>query len=89
MGEPMCRNLASKSGKPVIGFDRVDAPLERLAGVGVKRAVSLAELAKQADVIFLGAARAESMCRRYVMVMTVCSDMPRRGTPSLISAPLR
>ncbi|OYW57574.1 MAG: hypothetical protein B7Z30_11230, partial [Rhizobiales bacterium 12-68-15] len=22
MGEPMCRNLAQKSGRPVIGFDR-------------------------------------------------------------------
>ncbi len=53
MGEPMCRNLANKSGKPVIGFDRVEAPLERLAGFGVKRAVSLVELAKQADVIFM------------------------------------
>jgi 3-hydroxyisobutyrate dehydrogenase-like beta-hydroxyacid dehydrogenase len=53
MGEPICRNLASKSGMPVFGFDRVDAPLERLAGVGVKRAASLAEVARQADVIFM------------------------------------
>ncbi|MBV9066755.1 MAG: NAD(P)-dependent oxidoreductase, partial [Methylobacteriaceae bacterium] len=30
MGEPMCRNLAQKSGRPVIAFDRDRAPLERL-----------------------------------------------------------
>lgn len=53
MGEPMCRNLAKKSGVPVYGFDRADAPLERLAEAGVKRAASLAELAKLCDVIFM------------------------------------
>lgn len=53
MGEPICRNLARKSGRPVIGFDPADAPLQRLAGVGVTRAVSLAALAEQSSVIFL------------------------------------
>lgn len=53
MGEPMCRNLAQKSGRPVIGFDRADAPLERLAAVGVTRAASLAALAQACDVIFM------------------------------------
>lgn len=53
MGEPMCRNLARKSGRPVIGFDRADAPLERLAAFGVTRALSLAELAQACDVIFM------------------------------------
>jgi 3-hydroxyisobutyrate dehydrogenase-like beta-hydroxyacid dehydrogenase len=53
MGEPMCRNLARKSGVPVFGFDRAAAPLQRLAEAGVKRANSLAELAKQCDVIFM------------------------------------
>jgi 3-hydroxyisobutyrate dehydrogenase-like beta-hydroxyacid dehydrogenase len=53
MGEPMCRNLATKSGLPVHGFDRADAPLERLAAAGVKRAASVSELATQCDVIFL------------------------------------
>lgn len=53
MGEPMCRNLACKTGLPVFGFDRADAPLQRLAEVGVKRAASLAELATQCDVIFM------------------------------------
>ncbi len=53
MGEPMCRNLATKSGMPVFGFDRADAPLERLAAVGVTRAASLADLATRCDVIFM------------------------------------
>ncbi|MBI5128657.1 MAG: NAD(P)-dependent oxidoreductase [Rhodopseudomonas palustris] len=53
MGEPMCRNLARKSGSPVLGFDRADEPLQRLAEVGVKRAASLADLARDADVIFM------------------------------------
>ncbi|WP_283809341.1 NAD(P)-dependent oxidoreductase [Rhodopseudomonas palustris] len=53
MGEPMCRNLARKSGAEVLGFDRADAPLQRLAEAGVKRAASLADLARDADVIFM------------------------------------
>jgi 3-hydroxyisobutyrate dehydrogenase-like beta-hydroxyacid dehydrogenase len=53
MGEPMCRNLARKSGVPVYGFDRAEAPLARLAEAGVKRAASLAELADVCDVIFM------------------------------------
>src|SRR6201999_2699125 len=53
MGEPMCRNLARKSGEPVFGFDQADAPLQRLAEAGVKRAASLADLAGQCDVIFM------------------------------------
>lgn len=53
MGEPICRNLARKSGKSVVGFDLADAPLQRLAGAGVVRAASLASLAEQCGVIFL------------------------------------
>ena len=53
MGEPMCRNLAQKSGRPVLGFDRADAPLERLAAFGVSRADSLSALAASCDVILM------------------------------------
>lgn len=53
MGEPICRNLARKSGKSVVGFDLADAPLQRLVGAGVARAASLASLAEQCGVIFL------------------------------------
>jgi len=53
MGEPMCRNLAHKSGSPVMAYDRRAAPLQRLAAFGVKTAGSVTELAKAADVIFM------------------------------------
>jgi 3-hydroxyisobutyrate dehydrogenase-like beta-hydroxyacid dehydrogenase len=53
MGEPICRNLAFKSGSKVFGFDRADASLERLAESGVTRAASLADLAAKCDVIFM------------------------------------
>ncbi|HVV40660.1 MAG TPA: NAD(P)-dependent oxidoreductase [Nitrobacter sp.] len=53
MGEPICRNLARKSGRPVVGFDLADEPLQRLAAAGVTRAASLADLAAQCGVIFM------------------------------------
>jgi 3-hydroxyisobutyrate dehydrogenase-like beta-hydroxyacid dehydrogenase len=53
MGEPMCRNLASRSGQKVIGFDRALEPLSRLKAVGVEAAASLKVLAEACGVIFL------------------------------------
>lgn len=53
MGEPMCRNLAKKSGASVLGYDRDAAPLQRLAEFGVTCAASLVELAAACDIIFL------------------------------------
>ena len=53
MGEPMCRNLARKSGRPVVAFDPRREPLERLAADGVAAAASVADLAAQADLVFL------------------------------------
>ena len=38
MGEPMCRNLAKKSGLKVMAADRDPAPLQRLAADGVQTA---------------------------------------------------
>ena len=52
MGEPMCRNLSTKSGLKLMAFDRREEPLTRLAQVGVTRADSLAEMAASA-VVFL------------------------------------
>jgi 3-hydroxyisobutyrate dehydrogenase-like beta-hydroxyacid dehydrogenase len=53
MGEPMCRNLATKSGLQVVGYDRDPAPLERLVRHGVTRGASVRHAAHGADVIFL------------------------------------
>lgn len=53
MGEPMCRNLARKSGRGVLGFDRATEPLARLQEVGVKAADSLATLARDCGTTFM------------------------------------
>jgi len=53
MGEPMCRNLARRQRGKVLAHDLRPEPLERLAVDGVAAARSVAELASQADVIFL------------------------------------
>lgn len=53
MGEPMCRNLAMKSGADVIGYDLAPAPLERLGVQGVTAAATVAAVARASDVMFL------------------------------------
>jgi 3-hydroxyisobutyrate dehydrogenase-like beta-hydroxyacid dehydrogenase len=53
MGEPMCRNLAEKSGRSVIAFDREPAPLERLKAAGVEPAESIEALARACDTVFM------------------------------------
>lgn len=53
MGEPMCRNLATKSGHPVVAYDQRTGPLERLREQGVTAANSVQQVATSADVIFL------------------------------------
>lgn len=66
MGEPMCRNLARKSGGVVTAYDRAEAPLARLAADGVKAAGSVAALAAASDVIFLclpSGKHVEAVCR--------------------------
>src|SRR6266536_3851945 len=53
MGEPMCRNLARKSGAPVIALDLRSEPIERLEAAGVKPAASVREIVQEAGVIML------------------------------------
>lgn len=53
MGEPMCRNLARKSGARVVAFDARPEPLEALARDRVERGASAADVARRADTIFL------------------------------------
>ena len=65
MGEPMCRNLAAKSGHSVIAYDQRTDPLERLREQGVRSATNLKQLAESADVIFLAlpsGSHVESVC---------------------------
>jgi 3-hydroxyisobutyrate dehydrogenase-like beta-hydroxyacid dehydrogenase len=53
MGEPMCRNLARKSGLAVRAHDRDPAPLQRLADEGVQIANSAAAAMQGSEVVFL------------------------------------
>jgi 3-hydroxyisobutyrate dehydrogenase-like beta-hydroxyacid dehydrogenase len=53
MGEPMCRNLLAKGGRPVFGTDRRREPVERLREKGLKACASIAEVARAADAVFL------------------------------------
>lgn len=64
MGEPMCRNLARKSGIEVLAADRDNAPLERLAADGVK-AASIDEITESCRTILLslpGGKEVEQIC---------------------------
>jgi 3-hydroxyisobutyrate dehydrogenase-like beta-hydroxyacid dehydrogenase len=65
MGEPMCRNLAQKSGRRVIAWDPQLAPLARLRAHGVQAAPSAGELALSASVVVMclpGGAQRVSRC---------------------------
>jgi 3-hydroxyisobutyrate dehydrogenase-like beta-hydroxyacid dehydrogenase len=52
MGEPICRNLLKKSGRPVTAFDLSPEPLARLREEGAAVAASVADVVRQADVAF-------------------------------------
>jgi len=65
MGEPMCRNLAAKSGARVLAWDLSPAPLERLRASGVAVGRSPAEVVARASVLFLclpGGAQLRALC---------------------------
>lgn len=53
MGEPICRNLAKKSGKRVLAFDLSQEPLARLRAEGAEAAGSVADAIRQSDLVFL------------------------------------
>jgi 3-hydroxyisobutyrate dehydrogenase-like beta-hydroxyacid dehydrogenase len=53
MGEPMCRNLARRSGARVVAFDVRPEPLAALAADGVERAASVADVVARAHTIFV------------------------------------
>jgi 3-hydroxyisobutyrate dehydrogenase-like beta-hydroxyacid dehydrogenase len=53
VGEPMCRNLVTKTRLPVYGTDLKREPVERLTANGLKGCASIADVARQADCIFL------------------------------------
>jgi 3-hydroxyisobutyrate dehydrogenase-like beta-hydroxyacid dehydrogenase len=65
MGEPMCRNLATKGRWPVTAFDLNAAPMERLATHGVQRGTSAATVLRGADTVLLslpGGKELQALC---------------------------
>ena len=86
MGEPMCENLARKSGHPVYATDLRKEPLDRLLAAGVKACGSVAEVAQRADLIFLslpGGPEVEAVCdailgsaSRRAAAIVDCSTAP-------------
>lgn len=66
MGEPMCRNVATRSGRPVVAYDMSSAPLARLEAHGVAAAGSAAAVMRAADIVMLvlpGGPQLENVCR--------------------------
>ncbi len=53
MGEPMCHNLHTKSGRTVIAYDIDPAPLERARAANMGVADSLEDIAKNCGTIFI------------------------------------
>jgi len=65
MGEPICRHVASKSGKEVRAYDIRREPLERLKQHGVAPAESVREVAQKSEFVFLslpGAPEVKQVC---------------------------
>lgn len=52
MGEPICRNLLKKSGRPIAAFDLSPDALSRLHSEGATAAASIADVMRQSDIVF-------------------------------------
>jgi 3-hydroxyisobutyrate dehydrogenase-like beta-hydroxyacid dehydrogenase len=65
MGGPMCRNVAQKHGGEVIAFDMNASAFASLEGTQARRANTLMEVAREADIVFLslpGSRQVEQVC---------------------------
>ena len=95
MGEPMCENLARKSGRPVYATDLRRTPVDRLAATGVFASASVSEVAERADLVLLslpGGTEVAQVCaeivgsaRRRVATVVDCSTSPVRLTREIAS----
>ena len=52
MGEPICRNLVKKSGRPIVAYDLAKEPLQRVRADGATIATTVARVVEQADLVF-------------------------------------
>ena len=73
MGEPMCRNLAAKSGEPILRLRRKPGPLTRLR---IEAAKSVQEIAERCDTVFLSLPGVEE-------VRVVCAALSFGGEAAL------
>lgn len=65
MGGPMCRNMALKHTGDVVAFDANPAAIDALSDTKARRAATVADVAAQADVVFLslpGGPQVEKVC---------------------------
>ena len=53
MGGRMCRNLARRSGRPIVGFDVVPNRVAECAGAGVDAGASVGDVVTDADIVFM------------------------------------
>ena len=53
MGGRMCRNLARRSGRPVVGFDIVPERVAECTGAGVDAGTNVGDVAARADIVFM------------------------------------
>lgn len=53
MGGRMCRNLARKTGKSIVGFDVMPARVAECSGAGVHAGASVGDVAARADIVFM------------------------------------
>lgn len=65
MGGRMCRNLARKSGKPIVGFDIAPARVVECTAAGVHAGAGIGDVVSRADVVFMclpGAPQVRDVC---------------------------
>jgi 3-hydroxyisobutyrate dehydrogenase-like beta-hydroxyacid dehydrogenase len=88
MGSGMCANLIAKSGVTVVAYDPVEACLEAAVNAGAQRGSGVADVAEQADIVFLSLPSINEVeavcgqlvagaCRPRVIVDMSTSDVSR------------
>ncbi|MBM3354724.1 MAG: hypothetical protein FJY47_02660 [Betaproteobacteria bacterium] len=79
MGEPMCRNLAQKSGEQMCAFDIDDALLERLGELGVYAGESIADIGQRSHTVLLSLPGRTEVQKVCIGASGLLSNMPPGG----------
>lgn len=83
MGGPMALNLLTRSGHPLVAYDREDEAVARLVAAGAEAGGSVADVASAADVVFLSLpsiAQVESVAEEIMAVAEPPSLIVDMGT---------